>query len=259
MDYNTKDIININNRRGGGIVKKKTFILILALLVFSFGFAYAETEIIFEEAIVPNPVDNIIDDIKGSITDVEEILEILQEGSMKQNDIFNDVELEESINEVLDLEEYESMNRLETIYIKGKEKIQYIANIVEKQYNMKKQFIANTKEIYDLTYETQRNLRSLGLEMKDIIKDDNRTIDKEDYAEIRGSIDSLKDDIKANNYIMGNVARESRKYIKLVRNKEFINATKTFENILIFQEQQIHLLRIINENILELKFILENV
>lgn len=248
-------------------MKKKIFALTLLLAVFSVGLVHAETEAITEEIIVADhrgEVGGEVKEIEEVIEDIDQVLEELKENSKNQVDIKNDEELddeelEEAINEVLNLEEKEDRNRLEAIYHKGQEKIQNITNIVEKQYNMKKQFILNTKEVYQLTYEIQEDLRYLGLEMKDIVKNKDRTIDKEAYGEIRENIANLKKDVKENDYIIGNIVKETKKYILLVKNKQFKDAAKTFENILILQEQQIDLLKTINENITDLKFILTEV
>lgn len=241
------------------IMKKRLTALSLALIIFNTGFVYAEQgTIIKKENITKQNVEEEI------TVDVNIMLEELEKAIEKQIGVTNDEEiddeqLEEAVNQVLDAEEYEDKNRLETTYLKGQEKAQEITNIIESQYNMKKQFILNNKGVLGLTYEIQKDLRYLALETKVIVRNKDKTIDKETYGEIRENINHLKTDIRQNDYIIGNIAKETKNYIKLVINKQFKEANKTFKKILVLQEQQIDLLKVINKNITELKVILANV
>ena len=94
--------------------------------------------------------------------------------------------------------------------------------------------------------------------MKEIIQDEDRKIDKETYGEIRETTENLKADVKENKYIIGNIAKETKNYIVLVKNREIRKAIRTFDNILVLQEEQLELLHIINGNVNEVKVILEN-
>lgn len=94
--------------------------------------------------------------------------------------------------------------------------------------------------------------------MKEIIQDEDRKIDKETYGEIRETTENLKADVKENKYRIGNIAKETKNYIVLVKNREIRKAIRTFDNILVLQEEQLELLHIINGNVNEVKVILEN-
>jgi len=65
-------------------------------------------------------------------------------------------------------------------------------------------------------------------------------------------------DVKENKYRIGNIAKETKNYIVLVKNREIRKAIRTFDNILVLQEEQLELLHIINGNVNEVKVILEN-
>ncbi len=220
--------------------------LSLLLVVFSTGFVHAEPHVL------PEDVNKVLEELEG-ITD-----ELLNLDNLSQDS--QDPQLEEAIEEVLELEEDESsrLEKLEEIYAKVQEKVQDVAEIVERQYNGKKLFVQNVREVYTLTSDLQENLRDVGLEMKAIVKDEERKIDTETYGEIRDSIDNLKREIKENDYIIGEIARETKNYLRLVKNKRFLEAVKSFERILSLQEEQIQLLQIINRNVLQLHEILLN-
>lgn len=251
-------------------MKKKLILLTVMLAIFNTGLVYGETETI-EEGTAEYLVEKIaLDDEVDQVEleqieeDIYEILDELdktieEEKKVVDDEKINDQKLDQAIDEVLNLEEEaETPHKLSNIHIRGYNKIKNIADIVENQYKMKKQFLINTGEVYGLAGGIQNDLRYIKLEMKDIVKDDNRTIDKETYGEIRQAIDTLKKDINENDYIVGKIVKETKNYIRLVKGREFQDATRTFEEILILQEQQIDLLKVINQNIYQLKTILTN-
>lgn len=219
--------------------------LSLLLISFSTGFVYAETDIIPEDV---NEVLNELEKIPDRFTNIKVYEDI------------NNPELENAIEEVLELQEDNpsAFEKVEEFYERSSKVVKTIADIVEKQYNGKKQFVFNTKEVYELTNQLQKNLTNVRLEMTDIIKDKDRKIDAETYTEIRRTTDSLKKEIKENDYIIGEIAKETKNYIVLVKNKNFKGAIKSFEKILSLQEQQINLLKIINKNVETLNNILIN-
>lgn len=220
--------------------------LSLLLVVFSTGFVHAEPHVL------PEDVNKVLEELEGITEDILNLDNLSQDSQ--------DPQLEEAIEEVLELEEDESsrLEKLEEIYAKVQEKVQNVAEIVERQYNGKKLFVQNIKEVHTLTSNLQENLRDVGLEMKTIVKDEEREIDVETYGEIRDSIDNLKREIKENDYIIGEIARETKNYLRLVKNKRFLEAVKSFERILSLQEEQIQLLQIIDRNVLQLHEILLN-
>lgn len=241
---------------GGDLMTKKLFVPVLIfVLVFSIGFGYAETE----GLVVEEDLSKSKDIIEDGVRDVEEFINLFEGTTTRQSNIVDYLEVDGAIEEVIGLDEDSVFDSVENIYLRGKEKLDYITNVVEKQYKLKKQFVKNTREVYKLTSEIQVNLKKLALEMKDLIKDVDRTMDKEDYADIGEALSNLKNDIKTNEYIAGNVAMESRRYINFVRNREFINANRSFEKLVDAQEKQINLLKNLNNNISDLRIILENI
>lgn len=220
--------------------------LSLLLVVFSTGFVHAEPHVL------PEDVNKVLEELEGITEDILNLDNLSQDSQ--------DPQLEEAIEEVLGLEEDESsrLEKLEEIYAKVQEKVQNVAEIVERQYNGKKLFVQNIKEVHTLTSNLQENLKDVRLEMKTIVKDEEREIDVETYGEIRDSIDNLKREIKENDYIIGEIARETKNYLRLVKNKRFLEAVKSFERILSLQEEQIQLLQIIDRNVLQLHEILLN-
>lgn len=215
-----------------------------------------EVETVEEEAL-----EEIQEDVEEVLEEVEETLE--EQEAIADDEKINDEELEEAIDEVInlkeaDLEEGTELNRIEEIYYKGQQRVKKVVNIVEKQYNMKKQFVQNAKEAYVLTTQVEAGLKDVGQEIKDIIKDKERTIDKETYGNIRETTTNLKEEVRENDYMVGTIIKETRNYIVLVKNRQFRDAAQTFENILLLQEQQLDLLHIIDRNVAELQTILVN-
>ncbi|WP_353096987.1 hypothetical protein [Tissierella praeacuta] len=217
--------------------------LSLLLIGFSTGFVYAETDIIPKDV---NEVLKELEKIPDSLTNIKEDI--------------NNPELENAIEEVLELQEDtpSTLEKIDAFYERSSKIVKNIADIVERQYNGKKQLVLNTKEVYELSAELQKNLTSTRLEMTDIIKDKDRKIDAQTYTEIRKTTDTLKKEIKENDYIIGEIAKETKNYIVLVKNKNFKGAIKSFEKILSLQDQQIKLLKIINKNVETLNNILIN-
>lgn len=177
-------------------------------------------------------------------------------------DVLPIAELEETINQMTVLEKDMERNLIERIYYKVQEKFRIVETVVgvaENQYQMKKDFTQNSAEVYRLTADVKKNSENLKQEIKYIIKDSDRTITPEDYANIRQGIDSLKNDIAANEYIAGSIAKETTNYFRFVKQKQFIKANRSFEKILTLQEEQIELLNIIDNHIKELNIVLKEV
>ena len=223
------------------IMKKFITVLTLSLLLatFSTGFVHAEAQVL------PQEVDEVLNELERMSDNIVDT---------------NNLKLEDAMEEVLELKDDipAKVERLEGFYYKVQDGAKAIAEIVERQYNGKKQFVLNTKEVYELSVQLQEDLSDLRLEMKDLIKDKDREIDKETYGEIRDITNTLKQEIKENDYIVGEIAKEVKTYLRLVKDKKFRDAIRSFERILILQDQQIELLKIIDRNILELNDILLN-
>lgn len=223
------------------IMKKFITVLTLSLLLatFSTGFVHAEAQVL------PQEVDEVLNELERMSDNIVDT---------------NNLKLEEAMEEVLELKDDipAKVERLEGLYHRVQDGAKAIAEIVERQYDGKKQFVLNTKEVYELSVQLQEDLSDLRLEMKDLIKDKDREIDKETYGEIRDTTNTLKQEIKENDYIVGEIAKEVKTYLRLVKDKKFRDAVRSFERILILQDQQIELLKIIDRNILELNDILLN-
>ncbi|MGN9165042.1 hypothetical protein ACTNDY_07095 [Tissierellaceae bacterium HCP3S3_D8] len=222
-------------------MKKFITVLTLSLLLatFSTGFVHAEAQVL------PQEVDEVLNELERMSDNIVDT---------------NNLKLEEAMEEVLELKDDipAKVERLEGLYHRVQDGAKAIAEIVERQYDGKKQFVLNTKEVYELSVQLQEDLSDLRLEMKDLIKDKDREIDKETYGEIRNTTNTLKQEIKENDYIVGEIAKEVKTYLRLVKDKKFRDAVRSFERILILQDQQIELLKIIDRNILELNDILLN-
>ncbi|MEW8973848.1 MAG: hypothetical protein AB2375_06585 [Tissierellaceae bacterium] len=222
-------------------MKKFITVLTLSLLLatFSTGFVHAEAQVL------PQEVDEVLNELERMSDNIVDT---------------NNLKLEEAMEEVLELKDDipAKVERLEGLYHRVQDGAKAIAEIVERQYDGKKQFVLNTKEVYELSVQLQEDLSDLRLEMKDLIKDKDREIDKETYGEIRDTTNTLKQEIKENDYIVGEIAKEVKTYLRLVKDKKFRDAVRSFERILILQDQQIELLKIIDRNILELNDILLN-
>lgn len=258
-------------------MKKKVFVFTLLLVAFTFGFAYAEGDAVDMADVGEDPIEVLeteetveaeefvedveVEELEEIEEEIEEIIEDVEEIIEQEEEIIEDEELEEAIDEVIELEQEAELNKVEEFedhYKEGKEKVKEIVGIVENQYNKKKQFVANAKEAYVLTKEVEQGLKDIRYEMKEIIQDEDRKIDKETYGEIRETTENLKADVKENKYRIGNIAKETKNYIVLVKNREIRKAIRTFDNILVLQEEQLELLHIINGNVNEVKVILEN-
>lgn len=234
-------------------MKKKLFIFTAVLMIFNAGSVYAATnEVVLKEEI--QVVDKV--DFELLENDIDDLIKQLEEDEtkIKENKEIQNEELDKAINEVLTLDE-----TLESEQNMRYNRIGNVSNIVERQYFMKKQFIINTNELYNLTIEMRKGLENTKLELKDIIRDKDRTIDEQAYKEIRRNINELKMDLKENTYIVGNVGRESINYIRLVSRGEFRKAANTFEQIVLLQDERINLLTTINKSIDDLNTILGNI
>lgn len=265
-------------------MKKKVFGITLLLTIFTFGFAHGEELIIendntvdvenqVEEFVLADEAEELdeqefiedneefveVEEIEELQEEVEEIIEEVEEILEEHEEIMDNEELDEAMEEAIELEEYDAnkFEKIEDYYNKGKEKAKVVTNVVENQYNMKKQFVVNTKEVYIVTQDIKYGLKDITYEMAHIIKDEDRKIDKETYGEIRDTTKTLKEEVKENRYMVVNVARETVNYVVQVKNREIRNAAKTFENILVLQEKQLATLYGINNNVIEVKEILQ--
>lgn len=266
-------------------MKKKVFGITLLLVIFTFAFAHGE-ELIDEEVLMAEPevaeegvefikpqdlveeVENLeeveelaeVEEIQELKEEVEEIIEEVEETLEIQEEIIDNEYLEEAMDQAIELEKYEenTFEKIEDYYNIGKEKAIKATGIIENQYNKKKKFVQNTKEVYVVTRDIEQGLKDITYEMGNIIKDEDRKIDKETYGEIRDNTKELKKEVRENKYMVIEVVRESKNYVVQIKNKEIRNAVKTFDKILILQEEQLRTLYEINGNVNEIKVILEN-
>ncbi|MCR2044519.1 hypothetical protein [Anaerosalibacter massiliensis] len=229
--------------------KKNLFLLTLLLVVFTTGQVFASSDE-FDEAEEVEVLE-LEEEIEEIIEEVEEILDeqenILQEEEIIQEEIEYTLEDVESLTEIGD--------KIEHGIKKGRE----ILDIVEKQYNMKRQFVHNSKNAYDLTLQAKNDLKDIGIEMKEIIKDKERTIDKETYGKIRELTGSIESAIKESEYIAGSILKESKNYVGYLRNKQFKEAANSFQKILLLQDEQVKLLTTANTNIEQIKVLLASI
>ena len=258
-------------------MKKKVFGITLLLVIFTFGFAHGEALVEEEIPMVePEAMEEVevteeleeaveieefaeVEEIEELQEEVEEIIEEVEETLEIQEEILDNEEVEEAIEEAIELEKYEenTFEKIEDYYNIGKEKAIKATGIIENQYNKKKQFVQNTKEVYVVTRDIEQGLKDITLEMADIIKDEDRKIDKETYGEIRDNTKELKKEVRENKYMVIEVVRESKNYVVQIKNKEIRNAARTFDKILILQEEQLKTLYEINGNVNEIKMVLE--
>ncbi len=253
-------------------MKKKVFILTLFLFIFGTNVALAE-DMVLEETVIDTVEEEVL------VEEIEEITEEVEELLEEPEEIIEDEELEETIDEAVEeeikevLDEKEAVEEIEEIKNEvevnsvtpeelgekiesGIDKSRKIIDIIENQYNMKKQFVNNTKEAYRLSIEIENGLKNTGLEMKDIVKDEDRTIDKDAYGDIRIITGNIKQQIKGDNYKAGTLSKETVNYVRYVFNGQFRQANKTFKNMLALQEDQLALLREINDQIIALNEVL---
>lgn len=258
-------------------MKKKVLALTLFLFIFGTGTALAE-EAVLEEAVIDTVEEEaLVEEIEEVTEEVEEILDKQEEtiNEDQLNEVIDEA-IEEEIKEVLEEENIEDImeevEELEEEIIaqpnsvnpvefgekieKGIENSRRIIDIVETQYNMKKQFVENTKEAIQLNTEIRAGLKNIHLEMKEIVKDENRTIDKDTYGNIRVITGNIKNKIRGDNYKFGTLAGETVNYVRYVFTGQFRQANKTFQNILILQENQLALLRELNNELMALNNIL---
>jgi len=228
--------------------RKSLFLLTLLLVVFSTGQVLATGDEVIEAD--DSEVLELEKEVEEIIEDIEEVLE-------EQEDI---IEEEEIIEEELELRanDVESIPELDNIIGDSIKKGRNILDTIENQYNLKKQFVNNSKTAYTLTVKVKDDLKDVSLEMKDIVKDKERKIDKETYGEIRETTGDIEKAIKESEYLAGSILRETKNYVGYLRNKEFEKASESFQQILLLQEYQVNLLTTVNQNIIELKTILEN-
>ncbi|MEY8304281.1 hypothetical protein [Anaerosalibacter bizertensis] len=225
--------------------KKSLFLLSLLLITFSTSHVLASSD-----DVIPTDEVEVLEleeEIEGLIEEVDEIIEENQE-------IINE---EEEIEE--ELEEIENLTELGDKIEDSIKKSRFILDAIENQYNMKRQFVHNSKDAYNLTIQLKNNLNEVNGEIKNIIKDKDKTIDKETYGEIREITSHISSAIKESEYIAGSILRETKNYAGYLKNRQFKEASKSFQRILSLQNEQINLLKTVNEDIGQLNIILENI
>jgi len=132
--------------------------------------------------------------------------------------------------------------------------LQYIVRRIE----IKARFVQNTREVWNLNKEIDSTLKQIAGELKDIRKSD-RELTAEQFNEIRQIQREIKHDIREADYRIGSIAKETVVFVRAVKDRKFIKAQDTFNNILTLQEQQIELLNVILKSTTNLLDILQSI
>lgn len=192
--------------------------------------------------------------ITEEIVNVEEIIENLDEVS-KEQDKITDNELNNTIDEVIKLQEHDLQNERDfrDKLQKGVNGTNKVIDIVNRQIQMKSQFIQNIIEVYNTAAKIEKDMISIKNELNDIITSNERDLTGEEYEQIKKSIKELKREAKEADYIAGSILKETKNYIGHVRKKEFRKAIISFERIVELQQQQIEMLKTLEKNTSRLK------
>lgn len=221
-------------------MKKRLF---YGLTIFALIFAINSKNIVFAESITSE--EQIL--LEESIGDLELDFENIINPS--------DEDLEQYIDEAIEFEEMQtSVYGARRLY-----GIDSVFDVIERQYNLKKSFVLNTRDVYNLSRDIQKNVKYINSEVKYIVKDDSRNIDRDDLYDLLDNISDLKVEMKNNEYVAGDIGKTSVRYTKQIKNKDFRNAKLTFIELVELQEEQIQLLKVLlahTENTIQ---ILENI
>lgn len=200
-------------------MKKKLATLLVMAILMTSATAFAQPM---------TPVDNGMKDVTEILEDVDALVE--------------------------NVDTHESKLKRNLDFDRAIDVLQYILRRIE----LKAQFVQNSREIWSLSKEIDSNLKRIVQEMEDIVKSD-REFTADQYYEVKQLRKEIQQDIREADYRIGSIAKETITFAKKVRNKEFIKAQNTFNNILILQKQQIEFLEMILENTQNLLILLQSV
>lgn len=155
----------------------------------------------------------------------------------------DDLELDEAVQELEELDD-----KTKEQEVKEKSRIVRIAEVIIEQIEMRLEFAENARNVYELSKEIKDVLKEIKSELNDIRTNPDREVNGQDFDDIKYLYKKAKNDIKSAEYTVGNIAKETAKYVKYVRNREFVKANATFKNILKLQEQQIEFVELIFED-----------
>lgn len=173
----------------------------------------------------------------------------------KHDDLEDVVQIAEDVDILMDSVSTQSIRlKLDLDFERAIDVLQNTLRHIE----IKAQFVRNTREVWDLNKEIDRNLKQIARELKDIRKSD-RELTAEQFKEIKEIKGELKQDIREAEYRIGSIAKETVIFVKAVKDKKFIKAHDTFNNILILQKQQIEFLEAILKNTSNLLEVLQNI
>lgn len=200
-------------------MKKKLATLLVMAILMTSATAFAQPM---------TPVDNDMKDVAEILEDVDALVE--------------------------NVDTHESKLKRNLDFDRAIDVLQYILRRIE----LKAQFVQNSREIWSLSKEIDGNLKRIVQEMEDIVKSD-REFTADQYYEVKQLRKEIQQNIREADYRIGSIAKETITFAKEVRNKEFIKAQNTFNNILILQKQQIEFLEMILENTQNLLILLQSV
>lgn len=200
-------------------------------------------------------VDEIVDELEELMEELEGQKTIVDEEKVTDN------ELEDAIEEVENLEtleeEEEPVGRVVRVQRiggigdrieEGFGKAKKVVDIVNKQIELKYQFVTNAADTYRLANQINANMNQIKGELKDIVKNPDREFNGEDFDRIKAINKNLRDEMREIDYTVGQMTRETKTYIGYVRGRQFRDAVRTFENMVYIQGRQIETLELILYN-----------
>lgn len=198
-------------------------------------------------------VEQIIDDLEKHMKELDEQKDIVDEQEVK------DVELENAIHEMEQLETLEdepipraadmqASNNIPSRIEKGFQKARWVIDVVNRQIDLKYQFVTNAGNTYRLTGQINENLNEIKRELKDIVRAPDREFTGQQFDQIKAINRELKEELKTIDYTTGQMTREVRQYIGHVRERQIKDAVRVFENMVYVQQRQIELLELILYN-----------
>lgn len=121
------------------------------------------------------------------------------------------------------------------------QKLRTYLDVTLTKAELKGQYAQNTRELIRLNRQLDSNLKDIRAEFKDIRKS-GRVLNEAQYIELIAITKDTKMTIKNSDYILGSMAAEKVILAKQIKNREFINALLTVEQMINLQNERIDLL-----------------
>lgn len=130
----------------------------------------------------------------------------------------------------------------------AREKVQKLVEFAIQKVELEAKFIQNTREVKALVKDIHELRGDILSEVKDIIKED-RNLTREQVDGLKDMLAQQKRDRYSSIVIARDLAKETANFTKNTFTGQFINVYHSFQEIIALQEQQIEVLKAIEQNL----------